>query len=89
VAAFSSQLEEAGLGLYFCWLVPILIIRLRHRTAHDLEAAGLLNEVRLGKYDNYNWDEALESINPANGAREKVETWLKEFYEVPSQAIVP
>ncbi|RPB04129.1 hypothetical protein L873DRAFT_1759340 [Choiromyces venosus 120613-1] len=81
VAAFSSQLEEAGLSLYSRWLVPILIARLRHRTAHDLEGAGLLNEVRLGRYDSYNWGEALESINPANGAREKVETWLKGFYE--------
>ncbi|KAG0636053.1 trafficking protein particle complex subunit 10 [Tuber brumale] len=81
VAAFSSQLEEAGLDLYSRLLVPILITRLRHRTAHNLEAAGLLNEIRLGKYDNYNWDEALESISPANGAREKAETWLKEFYE--------
>lgn len=81
-AAFNSQLEAAGLNLYTCLLVPTLVSGLRRRTPEDLEVAGLLDEVRLGEYAGYAWEETLECINPDIGEREKVLNWLKGFYEV-------
>jgi hypothetical protein len=88
MAAFGSQLETAGLNLYSRLLVPILISRLRRRSPEDLEAAGLLDEVRLGGYGEYSWEEALDCINPNTGERRKVENWLKGFYEVHSRGTV-
>lgn len=48
----------------------------------EFETAALLDEVRLGSYEHYRWEEALDGINPHNGQREKVEQLLMEFYKV-------
>jgi trafficking protein particle complex subunit 10 len=82
VAILTSRLREAGLETYIHWLQPVLVSQLRGRSGADLETAGLLGEVRLGRYEDYGWDEALEGVNPTNGDRERVESQIREFYEV-------
>lgn len=80
-SAFASQLKAAGKGKYMHWLQPILISQLQKRNLLELEATALLGEVRLGTYEEYGWEEALDGITPAGGERERVEKWLKEFYK--------
>lgn len=48
----------------------------------EFETAALLDEIRLGSYEQYRWEESLDGINPHNGQREKVEQFLMEFYKV-------
>lgn len=48
----------------------------------EFETAALLDEIRLGNYEQYRWEEALDGINPHNGQREKVEQFLIHFYKV-------
>lgn len=48
----------------------------------ELEAVALLDEVRLGGYEQCMWEEALDGINPHSGEREKIEKVLRQFYKV-------
>lgn len=70
------------MDIYRHRLQPILISQLRKRNMAEFETAALLDEVRLGSYEHYRWEEALDGINPHNGQREMVEQLLIEFYRV-------
>ncbi|KAI5782945.1 hypothetical protein FPQ18DRAFT_359351 [Pyronema domesticum] len=77
---FETEMKEAGFEEYTHWLLPSLRARFRHRTPAELERAALLEEFENASYDEYGWDEVLEAIDPRAGLREKVETWLKDFF---------
>lgn len=70
------------------WLQPILISQLQKRHLLELETTALLGEVRLGTYEEYGWEEALDGITPTHGEREQMEHWLKEFYKVYSNKLL-
>ncbi|KAH8149309.1 uncharacterized protein LAJ45_06849 [Morchella importuna] len=80
-STFASQLQAAGKEKYMHWLQPILISQLQKRHLLELETTALLGEVRLGTYEEYGWEEALDGITPTHGEREQMEHWLKEFYK--------
>lgn len=82
-------MKEAGFEEYTHWLLPSLRARFRHRTPAELERAALLEEFENASYDEYGWDEVLEAIDPRAGLREKVETWLKDFFTVYSLQSFP
>lgn len=82
LSVFTSQLKDAGLDIHRHRLQPILISQLRKRNMVEFETAALLDEIRLGNYEHYRWEEALDGINPQNGEREKVEQLLMQFYRV-------
>ncbi|KAA8911750.1 trafficking protein particle complex subunit 10 [Sphaerosporella brunnea] len=77
---FEEELEAAGFGRYVHWLLPNFFARFRHRSPTELETAALLEEFEIGTYEEYGWEDALEAIDPRSGEREKIETWLKEFF---------
>lgn len=89
ISAFNLKLKEAGLDTYQHWLQPMLISQLQKRNMQELEAAALLDEVRLGGYEQCEWEETLDGINPHNGEREKIEQLLKEFYTVCNNLTSP
>lgn len=84
---FERELRDAGFVRYVHWLLPGLFTRFRHRSPTELETAALLEEVEIGTYEEYGWEDALEAIDPRSGERAKVESWLEEFFMVCSPSI--
>ena len=79
---FESELKEGGLERYVNWVLPFFFSRFRHRSPNELEMAALLEEVEIGTYEEYGWEDALEAIDPQSNARQMVEDWLKAFFSV-------
>jgi hypothetical protein len=79
---FEEELKKAGFDRYVHWLLPNFFARFRHRSPTELETAALLEEFEIGTYEEYGWEDALEAIDPRDGEREKIESWLKEFFSV-------
>ncbi|KAI5841240.1 trafficking protein particle complex subunit 10 [Tricharina praecox] len=79
-SVFERDLKDAGFERYVHWLLPGLFMRFRHRSPTELETAALLEEVDIGTYEEYGWEDALEAIDQRSGERAKVESWLKEFF---------
>ncbi|KAI5777162.1 hypothetical protein EDC01DRAFT_636092 [Geopyxis carbonaria] len=77
---FKTGLKQAGLENYMHWLLPSLFARLRNRSPVELETAALLEEIDIGNYSEYNWEEVLEAIPPRSGDRKRVSEWLKSFF---------
>jgi len=81
-SVFERELKDAGFERYIHWLLPGLFTRFRHRSPTELETAVLLEEVEVGTYEEYGWEDTLEAIDLRSGERAKVESWLKEFFAV-------
>ena len=79
---FEEKLREEGLAQYTHCLLPNLFARFRRRSPTELEAAALLDSADNGNYGQYGWADALESIDPRDGERARVEAWLKAFFTV-------
>ncbi|KAL7275089.1 hypothetical protein RUND412_001991 [Rhizina undulata] len=79
VKEFKKELAEAGLEEFTHYLVPVMVSRLRQKLAGELEMVGLVEEVELGGWEKFMWEEVLEGIFP--GEMGRVEAWLAGFFE--------